>query len=572
MDFGAIVTQRGDRKVDSERVTLLRTGALLAALTATAALASGCGDDPVADTSPAKPSAISAAPVSAEFSAFPDFLDPALAYSQEGWSALWPAYSSLLTYRHTEGADGAELVPGLADSLPQVSADGKTYRLTLRPGLKYSDGTPAKASDFEHAVKRVLNLESGGSFFFEGIEGAGDYLEAGKANADIPGISADDETGEITIELAERDGQFSYALATTFSALVPGDAPFENATAKPLPGIGPYALADVKTNRSFALVRNEDFAALPNVPAGHADRIDLTVVKGASRQADDIISGKTDVLMGAPAGDQLRRVREATEGRYREYTTNATSYFFLNTKIPPFNDVRVRQAVATAVDERALARVSGGLLEPDCNFLPPAVSGYRKLDPCPWGDPTQAPDLAKAKQLVKDAGAVGAEVSVFGDDSPTYQAAAEYLADLLNQLGLKARPRIVSGAVYYQTIGNEKTNAEAGVTGWSQDYPGAANFFQLIDGAAIQPRNNANPGNVADPKIDAALPKANAITDPAKAAPIYEGIDRRLIEEALVLPYGHARATKITAPRIDFDAVVLHPVYGIDLTSVGVRG
>lgn len=553
-------------------VTHHRTSAALAALAATAALLSGCGD--TADDSPSKTSstAITSAPVSAEFSAFPDFLDPALAYSQEGWSSLWPAYSSLLTYPHAEGADGSTLVPGLAEALPTISADGKTYRLKLRSGLKYSDGTPAKASDFEHSIKRVLNLESGGSFFFQGIEGAGDYVEAGKPNADIPGISADDATGEITIELTEPDGQFSYGLATTFAALVPGDAPFENATAKPLPGIGPYALTDVKTNRSFALVRNEEFAALPNVPAGRADRIDLKVVKRPSIQADDIIKGETDVLMGAPAGDQLRRVREATEGRYREYTTNANSYFFLNTKIAPFNDVKVRQAVATAVDERALARISGGLLEPGCNFLPPAVSGYKELEPCPWGDPTQAPDLAKAKQLVKDAGAVGAEVEVFGDDSPTYQAAAEYLSDLLNQLGFKARPRIVSGAVYYQTIGNEKTKAQSGVTGWSQDYPGAANFFQLIDGANIQPRNNMNAGNVADPVIDAALPKANAMTDPARAAPIYQQIDQRLIDQALVLPYGYQRATKITAPRIAFDAVVLHPVYGIDLTTVGVKG
>lgn len=544
---------------------------MLTAFAATAALLSGCGDDPAAST-PAKTSAITAAPVSAEFSAFPDFLDPALAYSQEGWSALWPAYSSLLTYPHAEGAEGSKLVPGLAEALPTISADGTTYRLKLRSGLKYSDGQPAKASDFEHAVKRVLTLESGGSFFFQGIEGADAYIEAGKPTADLPGITADDATGEITIDLVEPDGQFSYALATTFGALVPGDAPFENATTKPLPGIGPYALTDVKANRSFALVRNAEFTALPNIPAGHADRIDLKVVKSGTRQADAIISGDTDVLMGAPAGDQLRRVREATEGRYGEYTTNATSYFFLNTAIAPFDDVRVRQAVATAVDERALARLSGGLLEPGCNFLPPAVSGYDKLDPCPWGDPTQAPDLAKAKQLVADAGAVGAEVDVFGDDSPSYQAAAEYLADLLNQLGFKARPRIVSGSVYYQTIGNETTKAEAGVTGWSQDFPGAANFFQLIDGAAIQPRNNPNPGNVADPQIDATLPKANAMTDPAKSAPRYEQIDQRLIDQALVLPYGHQRATKITAPRIAFDAVVLHPVYGIDLTTVGVSG
>ena len=65
--------------------------------------------------------------------------------------------------------------------MPTISDDGKTYELTLREGLKYSDGTPVKASDFEHTIKRVLNLESGGSAFYLGIEGAEDFADAGKA-------------------------------------------------------------------------------------------------------------------------------------------------------------------------------------------------------------------------------------------------------------------------------------------------------------------------------------------------------------------------------------------------------
>ena len=64
--------------------------------------------------------------------------------------------------------------------MPTISEDGKTYELTLRKGLKYSDGSAVKASDFEHAIKRVLNLESGGSAFFLGIEGAQDYIDAGR--------------------------------------------------------------------------------------------------------------------------------------------------------------------------------------------------------------------------------------------------------------------------------------------------------------------------------------------------------------------------------------------------------
>ena len=88
-----------------------------------------------------------------------------------------------------------------------------TYKLKLREGLKYSDGTPVKASDFEHAIKRVLNLESGGSAFYLVIEGAQDYLDAGKADGDISGITTDDKTGDITIKLTAPDGSFTHVLA-----------------------------------------------------------------------------------------------------------------------------------------------------------------------------------------------------------------------------------------------------------------------------------------------------------------------------------------------------------------------
>ncbi len=97
----------------------------------------------------------------------PDYLDPALSYTVNGWEPMWLVYTPLLTYPHVEGQAGAELIPGLAEELPEISEDGMTYTLTLRDGLKYSDGQDVVASDFEHTIKRVLNLESGGSPFYQ---------------------------------------------------------------------------------------------------------------------------------------------------------------------------------------------------------------------------------------------------------------------------------------------------------------------------------------------------------------------------------------------------------------------
>ena len=131
----------------------------------------------------------------------PDFLDPALSYTVNGWEPMWLVYTPLLTYPHVEGTAGGELIPGLAEALPTVSNGGKTYKLKLREGLKYSDGQPVVASDFAHTIKRVLNLESGGSFFYENIVGADEYLKNGDPQGEIAGIKTNDNTGEITVDL-----------------------------------------------------------------------------------------------------------------------------------------------------------------------------------------------------------------------------------------------------------------------------------------------------------------------------------------------------------------------------------
>ena len=135
---------------------------------------------------------------------FPDYVDPQLSYTVEGWEVLWNVYTPLLTYKHAKGKEGTQVVPALAEDMPEISPDGKTYKLKLRPNMKYSDGTPIKASDFAYAIQRLFKADSGGSVFYDVIVGATDYAE-GKAET-ISGIKTDDNTGDITIDAdrAER--------------------------------------------------------------------------------------------------------------------------------------------------------------------------------------------------------------------------------------------------------------------------------------------------------------------------------------------------------------------------------
>jgi peptide/nickel transport system substrate-binding protein len=510
--------------------------------------------------------------ITTAYTSFPDFLDPAISYTQEGWQSLWTVYTPLLTYNHASGAEGATVVPGLAEAMPDISADGKTYKLKLRSGLKYSDGTAVKASDFAHTIKRVLNLESGGSSFYQGIVGAKKYIEAGKARGDIEGIVTDDATGDITINLEKPDGRFPYILAMDFAGLVPSSTPFENQTKNPPPGVGPYKFANVRINRGYDLVKVPDFN-VPDQQVGKLDKIKVEIIKNRRRQTQDTVQNKIDYMNDPPAPDQLRDIRAQYTGkRYQEFVTNSTYYFFLNEKIAPFNKPEARQAVNYAIDKRSLARLFGGLLAPGCNFLPPGMKGYQKIDPCPWGDPTAAPDVAKAKALVKQAGVAGQSVTVFGNDEPESKSLAEYLSDVLNDIGFKAKPRIVEGSVYFTTIGNQKTKAQAGFANWFQDFPHPGNFMFLVNGKSIQNTNNQNYGNVDDPEINTILNEADQNADIDAVADDYAKADRLIVEKAHGAPYGHRKLTVFYSERVDFDnCTVWHPVYNLDFTNLCLK-
>ena len=503
----------------------------------------------------------------------PDFLDPALTYTVNGVEPLWLVYTPLITYPRAEGEEGSQLIPGLAEEMPTISEDGKTYELTLREGLKYSDGSPVRAADFEHTIKRVLNLESGGSAFYLVIEGAQEYIDAGKPEGDISGIETDNQSRKITINLSEPDGSFSHVLSMWFAGLVPSDTPFENLTEDPPPGVGPYMITESVPNRQFVMEKNENFPDLgPDIPAGNVDKITVKIIKSAQRQTQDVISGQLDYMQDPPPADLKPEVKAKYSDRYEEHTTASTYYMFMNTEVPPFDKPEIREAVNYGLDKPALARLFAGEVAPGCSFLPPGVPGFDEaldVEECPWGNPNEPPDLEKARQMIEDAGEAGTKVTVWSNNDDPSDKVGEAYADQLNKMGFDAEPRILDGGVYFQTIGAQKTKAQTGFANWFQDFPHPKNFMFLVDGASIQPTNNQNFGNVDDPEITSGIAELNQ--EPELNDEVTEQwveLNRKLVEGAYIVPYGHRKLATFFSERMDFENCGLfHPVYNNDYSS-----
>jgi peptide/nickel transport system substrate-binding protein len=499
-------------------------------------------------------------------SVLPDSYDPVLFQTVQANQPLHLVYTGLVTYKNAEGREGSKLVPGLADAMPAISADRKTYTFKLREGLKYSDGSPVKASDFEHTIKRLTFLGGPFSSFVSGIVGVDAYRKAKKQDGDISGITADDETGEIMVKLTQPDGKFLYAIGLANSAPTPAaKSPFRSSSN--IPGIGPYTIKIDNPTRRFVLTKTPGFD-IPGIAKGNIDKI--TVVKETvSKMTQDVISGKVDFMTEDPTGDDLPLVRAKYSSRFRMDPNPPNTYwFFMNETTKPFDKLEVRKAVNYAIDSRALQRIFGGRLQPTCNFLPPAYqgTGYEKIGPCPYGDPNGAPDIAKAKQLVQQSGYKGMTVTVWGNAKDPRPAIVDYYRDVLDQIGFEAKAKILDQQVYYGTVGLKKTRAQTGFTAWYQDFPHPADFFQPnLSKKALASSPTFNFQFKSNPVVDRGLDKLTPETNPATVASEWAKLDRAVVEDANTAVYGNELTTSFFSERMDFqNCAGVHPVYRND--------
>ena len=500
-------------------------------------------------------------------SAMPDAYDPVMIQTTQANEALQGVYTGLVTYKHEQGAAQNDLIPGLAEAMPTVSSDGKTYTFKLRSGIKYSDGTPVKASDFENTEKRLHLLGGPFSSFTDEIVGMDTFVKGKSMKGDISGITSNDQTGEITVKLTKADTKFLFAIALVSGAPTPAAKSPDKATNDgSIPGAGPFTIAIQNPTRQFTLTKNPNFS-VPGIPAPKVDKI--TVTKGTvTKIVQDIINNKLDFTTEDPAGDDLPLVKAKYADRFRMAPNPPNTYwFFMNETTKPFDKLEVRQAVNYAIDSRALNRIFGGRLQPTCNFLPPgyAGNGYEKIDPCPYGDPNGPGDIAKAKQLVQQSGYAGMNVTVWGNSKDPRPAITDYLRDLLEQIGYKAKSKILDQQVYFDQVGNPKNKAQTGFTDWFQDFPHPADFFEPnASKAALASSPTFNFEFASNPAVDAALTKLNP-QDPKSVAAEWAKVDKAMIDNANVAVYGNELSTNFFSDRMDVDNCNgIGPVYKTD--------
>ena len=422
-----------------------------------------------------------------------DYLDPGLSDTTEGWGVMWNVYLPLLGYRHVNGPAGARLVPYLATTLPRISHDRRTYRLTLRDGLRYSNGAPVKASDFKTTVERDFRLDSAGAAFFRNIVGREGVRQAARAEARDPRHrSQQHDTVDRDPPQRAAGRLLERARFGVRGARCPADAPAADTSLHPLPATGPYEIKSYQPRSRIVEERNPNFQAWRfhgAVPPGNPDRITWDIVPSASVALHRVLTGKDD-WMGyyQVPSKRLPAMEQKHKSRLRVFTPPNLMYFFMNTRVPPFTSPKVRQAVNYAVSRRWLKRLAGGLADSTENILPPGYPSFRTHS-------LYRHDLRKAIRLVRESGYRGNRVIVWNHDVAGDLPYTKYLAAVLQQIGFHVSERVVTAGSYWTTIGNEKTKAQIGFANWVQDYPHPLDWFELLDGRTITPTHNSNYAN-----------------------------------------------------------------------------
>jgi peptide/nickel transport system substrate-binding protein len=502
----------------------------------------------------------------ATYASFPDYLDPALSFSQEGWTALYDTYIPPLTYAHADGEAGSKLVPGLAESLPEIANGGKTYTLTLRKGLKYSDGTPVRASDVKRAIERTIALDSFGASLYASIVGAERFQRT--KSGEIAGIETDDKTGKITIDLTAPSSTFTNELGLMFAAPVPPGTPTRNLTANPPPATGPYMIVKSEPGRGWSYARNPYWAKdnadlVPEVPSGHVDKIEIRVVHNPSTQVNEVESGKSDWMQTTLSANVYSRVKSEFEGtQFRVEPTLINYFFWMNTTRPPFDDPKVREAVNYAVNGEALERIYAGSLTALQQVLPPGMPGYQKFELYPH-------DMAKAKKLLAEANPSDRQITVWTDDENPNNEAGAYYESVLDKLGFEAKLKEISANDYFTLIANRSTpDLDTGWADWLPEFPNPNTFFQpLFSGESIQPAGNTNLSEFDDPKLNAKIAELGEQPLGPEQEAEYAQLDREVMEQAPIAPYGTRTLSTFVSSAIDLDKVIFNPTFGQDLTS-----
>jgi len=519
-----------------------------------------------------------------------DSLDPADNYYGYEWDFIRLYGRKLVMFAAAPGAEGVKLVPDLAESLGVSSDNAKTWTYKLRPGVKFEDGTPVTSKDVKYGVERSLDKNTfvnGPTYFNDFLDLKGYTSPYKDASPDKLGLKAietpDDQT--IVFHLIKPFGGFDYFAQLPATIPVPRAKDTGIKYKEHVVSTGPYMFESNQLGKKFVLVRNPnwDAATDPNRKA-LPDRIEVTLNVNAEDVDNRLLAGDLDVdVLGTG-------LQPATQGRVLgnpDLKKNADSaslarlwYVSVNPDVAPLNDIHCRKAVLYGTDHQGYQNAYGGPPGGDIatNMLPPQIPGAQKFDLYNFGSKPNG-DADMAKQELQQCGqpsGFATNIS-YRAERPKEKALAESMQQSLAKVGIKLTLKPFPQGDYFSLYAGKpdyakKNNLGLMSNGWGADWPDGFGFIsQITDSRTIRASGGNYNLSVKIPDVDKMLDQALLETDTSAREKIWAQIDKRVMQEAVVLPGVWAKVLLYRPPTLTNVFVNEGEGGYYDYTALGVK-
>ncbi|UQU65203.1 ABC transporter substrate-binding protein [Couchioplanes caeruleus] len=517
-----------------------------------------------------------------------DTLDPGETYYGYSWDFLRLYGRSLLTFKASPGAAGNELTPDLAEGLGETNDNGKTWTYKIRKGVKFEDGTEVKSADVKYAVLRSIDkatFPNGPAYFEQFLNLPAGYKGPYKSkgvNTDQAISTPDDST--IVFHLKQAFGGFDYMAALPQTVPVPQAKDTAAKYKEHVVSTGPYMFDQNNIGKNFSLKRNPNWSqetdpfrkALPdrfevslNV---NADDIDNRLISG-DLDIDVVGTGVQPATLGRVVGDPTAKAGTDNASQSRLWYTSIVG------TVKPLDNIDCRKAIEYAADRTGYQTAYGGPLaggDIATTVLPPTIPGYQKFDLYPAG-PDNTGDVAKAKEALAACGQPnGFSTNIaYRAERPKEKATAESLQQSLARVGIKLTLKpFPQGDYFSQYAGNppyvKANNLGLTVNGWGADWNDGFGFLsQIVDSRVIRETGGSSNTSVRDPEVDKMLDAAVSNTDAKAREAQWGAIDKKVMEDAFILPGVYSKALLIRPKKLT--NVYVNPAYAMyDYVALGV--
>ncbi|HEV8280375.1 MAG TPA: peptide ABC transporter substrate-binding protein [Candidatus Limnocylindrales bacterium] len=451
----------------------------------------------------------------------PTTFDPAIVGDAQSGAVINQFFEPLTTVDPS-----LELRPALAESW-RMEEDGRRIVFRLRPNLRFSDGTPLRASDVVRSWLRVIDPEGPSPLatLLLDVRGAREYL-AGEGSADGVGLTAADATNEVVVELLRPAADFPAIVAgSTFGVVPPGiDEPRALDPGHAFVASGGYRPVSADASAIVLAANPEYWAGRPALP-----NITLVTDVGGKSPVAVFEGGDLDYAPVSPSDATWIAYDRTLGPQLRATPSLSTDYYGFNVKTPPFDDVRVRQAFAAAVDWRRIST----LAVPDpamvgTSMVPPGIPGRSDRDVVPKHDPEAA------RALLADAGFPGGRG--FPDVTLTTGGNAydeAVVGELRRELGITVQPEVMDFDAFFERLDSDAP--AMWFLSWVADYPGRNDFL----GVLLSTGASNNYGNWTSAEFDAVIADAGAATDEAVASAAFDRAEDIVQRDVPVIPMSY---------------------------------